>query len=57
VADNVKDAFCLGDFVLRLLLRQYALGKQVCDTSAGVEALETYRVRDTLPMFSFSLLT
>ncbi|KAL1967654.1 hypothetical protein VTN77DRAFT_2911 [Rasamsonia byssochlamydoides] len=43
VADNIRDAFCLCDFVLRHILRQYVLGNPVDDVTIGIEALESYR--------------
>lgn len=51
MADNVKDAFCLGDYVLRQLLRQYGQGSHLTDLSAGIEAIESYRVRNLLRFY------
>ncbi|KAI9929911.1 hypothetical protein MW887_011721 [Aspergillus wentii] len=48
VAKNVNDAFCLAGFVLRHLLQQEASGSPVSDAAPGVEAINSYHMRETI---------
>lgn len=48
MADNIKDAFSLVEYVLHHILQRESSGSPVSDGAAGIEAINSYQVRPPL---------
>lgn len=53
ISDNVRDAFCLCEFVLRHVLGQVMAAQSNSDNGIGVQALESYRVSNYRELHPF----